>query len=139
MAYSCFEMIPLNQTIVLANMERELNRLNDALQEIRKKPYLYKERSFIEKEKERIHSLTQNFLESMSMPKTEEITFDALEINTLFVDEAHNYKNIPIHTKMKNLNGINTKGSSKCLDLLHKVRHVQNTTGRIQRLQKAFG
>jgi len=126
MAYSCFEMIPLNQTIVLANMERELNRLNDALQEIRKKPYLYKERSFIEKEKERIHSLTQAFLESMSLPNIEEITFDALEINTLFVDEAHNYKNIPIHTKLKNLNGINTKGSSKCLDLLHKVRHVQS-------------
>lgn len=43
--------------------------------------------------------------------------------------EAHNYKNIPIRTKLKNLNGINTKGSSKCTDLLHKVRYVQRTNG----------
>lgn len=66
---------------------------------------------------------------SMTTPQTGDITFDELEINTLFVDEAHNYKNIPIRTKLKNLNGINTKGSSKCMDLLHKVRYVQRTNG----------
>lgn len=66
---------------------------------------------------------------SMTTPQTGDITFDELEINTLFVDEAHNYKNIPIRTKLKNLNGINTKGSSKCMDLLHKVCYVQRTNG----------
>lgn len=131
MAYSCFEMIPLSETVVLNNMNQQLDRLNGALQELRTRKYYWNASasSAIDREKKHILKLTQEFLESMSAPQTEDITFDKLEINTLFVDEAHNYKNIPIRTKLKNLNGINTKGSSKCLDLLHKVRHVQGTNG----------
>lgn len=44
----------------------------------------------------------------------------------MFVDEAHNYKNIPIRTGLKNLRGINITGSLKCLDMLEKVRYVQS-------------
>lgn len=130
-AYSCFEMIPLSETVVLNNMNQQLDRLNGALQELRERKFYWNAsaNSAIDREKKHILKLTQEFLESMSAPQTEDITFDELEINTLFVDEAHNYKNIPIRTKLKNLNGINTKGSSKCLDLLHKVRHVQGTNG----------
>ncbi len=129
MAYSCFEMIPLSETMVLNNMNRQLGRLNEALLDLKNRTHFWNCRSAIDREKQYILKLTQAFLESMGTPNTEDITFDKLEINTLFVDEAHNYKNIPIRTKMKNLNGINTKGSSKCLDLLHKVRHVQGTNG----------
>lgn len=129
MAYSCFEMIPLSETVVLNNMNQQLQRLEGALQELRNRTHFWNCRSAIDREKKNILKLTQEFLESMSEPQTEDITFDQLEINTLFVDEAHNYKNIPIRTKLKNLNGINTKGSSKCLDLMHKVRYVQGTNG----------
>lgn len=131
MAYSCFEMIPLSETVVLNNMNRQLDRLNGALQELRTRQYYWNASasSAIDREKKHILKLTQEFLKSMSAPQVEDITFDKLEINTLFVDEAHNYKNIPIRTKLKNLNGINTKGSSKCLDLLHKVRQIQETNG----------
>lgn len=129
MAYSCFEMIPLSETVILNNMNTQLARLDKALDELRNRTGYWDCRSFIDREKKHILNLTQDFLESMSSPQSEDITFDKLEINTLFVDEAHNYKNIPIRTKLKNLNGINTKGSSKCLDLLHKVRQVQGTNG----------
>ncbi len=124
MAYSCFEMIPISQTAVFNNMNRQLERLNDALKNLR---ISNGNRPALEREKKYIRTLTQDFLASMNQPQSEDITFDDLEVNTLFVDEAHNYKNIPIRTKLKNLNGINTKGSAKCLDLLHKVRQVQAT------------
>ena len=54
-----------------------------------------------------------------------DVTFDKLGIGTLFLDEAHNYKNVPIDTKISNTLGINTEGSSKCADMLDKVRCVQ--------------
>ena len=48
-----------------------------------------------------------------------------------YSDEAHNYKNLPLYTKMKNIRGINVKGSKKCLDMFQKVRYVQDSdTGR---------
>ena len=58
-----------------------------------------------------------------------DISFDELDINTIFVDEAHNFKNIPIKTSMRNLRGINTKGSTKCLNMLKKVHYVQSRNG----------
>ena len=55
------------------------------------------------------------------------ICFDDLGIDTLFVDEAHNFKNISIETKHGTLPGLNTKGSKRCDDLLAKVRFIQRT------------
>jgi N12 class adenine-specific DNA methylase len=56
-----------------------------------------------------------------------ELCFDDLGIDTLFVDEAHNFKNISIETKHGTLPGLNTKGSKRCDDLLAKVRYIQRT------------
>lgn len=58
-----------------------------------------------------------------------EIYFEDLGIDTLFVDEAHNYKNIPIKTTLKKLLGLNIKGSKKCEDMMSKVRCVQEKGG----------
>ena len=58
-----------------------------------------------------------------------EVSFQELEINTIFVDEAHNFKNIPLRTNMHYLRGINTKGSKKCLEMLKKVQSVQCANG----------
>lgn len=130
MAYSCFEMIPLSADIVLSNMDAQLKRLEDALRSMQYSSSY--SRSFttpLSNEKKYIIKLTNEFLDSMNPSNSSDITFDQLEINTLFVDEAHNYKNIPIRTNLKNLNGINTKGSIKCQDLLHKVRHIQQNNG----------
>lgn len=57
----------------------------------------------------------------------DDICFDDLGIDTLFVDEAHNFKNISIETKHGTLPGLNTKGSKRCDDLMAKVRFIQRT------------
>ena len=49
-----------------------------------------------------------------------EIYFEDLGINTLFLDEAHNYKNVPIKTSLKNIMGINITGSKKCHEMMIK-------------------
>ncbi len=56
-----------------------------------------------------------------------DICFDDLGIDTIFVDEAHNFKNISIETKHGTLPGLNTKGSKRCDDLMAKVRFIQRT------------
>lgn len=54
-----------------------------------------------------------------------EIYFDKLGITRLFLDEAHNFKNVPITTKIEHVMGINSAGSSKCKDMLDKVSIIQ--------------
>lgn len=53
------------------------------------------------------------------------VCFEDLGINTLFVDEAHNYKNLMIKTKISNVLGISAGGSAKCSDMYEKIRIVQ--------------
>ena len=51
--------------------------------------------------------------------------FEELGIKTLFVDEAHNYKNIPIESRCDNIVGMRGKGSRKCGEMLEKCRTVE--------------
>ena len=41
------------------------------------------------------------------------------------MDEAHNFKNIPIRSNLKNIAGVNLKGSLKCLHMQHVIRCIQ--------------
>ena len=128
-AYSCFELIPLSANSVLSNLDKSLKKIEDAVKHLRYNTGLYTGlkwgRKPLEDERKYIINLTNEFIKNMAPQISSDTTFEKLEINTLFVDEAHNFKNIPIRTKMKNLNGINTKGSRKCMDMLQKVRCVQ--------------
>ena len=53
------------------------------------------------------------------------LPFDKLGIETLVVDEAHNYKNIPMYTRADNIVGMHTGGSRKCKEMLEKVHFVK--------------
>lgn len=133
MAYSCFEEIPLSK-------ERLLKRTNDKIAEldaaIKDYPVVYggvynQNNGFINRKlrekKESICGIMREILWELDKPIEAEpdITFEQLEINTIFLDEAHNYKNLTLDTKMKNIRGINIKGSAKCTDMLEKIRSVQ--------------
>ena len=135
-AYSCFELIPLRSATVLDNISGQLRKIDSAVNTIRYSERIAREAPWqvslwgetpLRREKEYLQKLTADFLQSMEYYADNGIMFEDLEITTLFLDEAHNYKNLPIRTHLKNLNGINTKGSMKCLDMLHKVRCVQRS------------
>lgn len=123
-AYSCFEMIPLSIEYLTDDMEGQVGKINDAIKDLRSGRSHSWGESALRREIQNIEKLTKELLKS-AQKKTKEITFDSLEINTVFLDEAHNFKNIPLHTKLRNLRGINTKGSKNCLEMLQKIRCVQ--------------
>ncbi len=65
------------------------------------------------------------------MKKDEDnIDFEQLGVDALFVDEAHSYKNLFYSTNMNNVSGLGNKdGSQKAFDLYMKVRHLQSVNG----------
>lgn len=130
MAYSCFEMIPLSEKYLMEQMERKLRELDASLPG--RNPGIHFPGIGASVERERNYLKKQIFdLISTLEDYTEAITFDQLEVNTLFVDEAHNFKNIPLQSNLRGISGVNITGSQKCLEMLHKVRCVQeNNQGR---------
>ena len=71
--------------------------------------------------------------EGIASSKTETVytlCFDDLGITSLFVDEAHNFKNLPIETKIdSSIRGISSAGAAKCVDMRDKVYCVQRANG----------
>ena len=57
------------------------------------------------------------------------LTFEQLGIDRLFVDEAHEFKNLFVATKLQNVAGISNSASQKTLDLFLKCRYLDEKTG----------
>ena len=57
------------------------------------------------------------------------ITFEQLGVDRLFVDESHNYKNLFLYTKMRNVAGLSTTDAQKSSDMFAKCRYMDEITG----------
>ncbi len=127
MAYSCFEMIPLSKEELRRQLiekretfERDSRKGIDNPNENKKSAMT----SGLIKEVSKIDKLLQALEVDLVLAKYP-VTFDKLGITRLFVDEAHNFKNVPIETKIGNVLGISSSGSAKCKEMLDKIRYVQ--------------
>lgn len=65
----------------------------------------------------------------MDAPKDDAVTFEELGVDSLMVDEAHQFKNLAVQTKMQNVSGITTAESRKATDLLMKCQYLDEITG----------
>lgn len=56
-------------------------------------------------------------------------TFEQLGFDKIFVDECHMYKNLATATKMRNVAGLGSRGSSRAFNLLMKAKYLDGLTG----------
>ncbi|MBR2870317.1 MAG: DEAD/DEAH box helicase family protein [Clostridia bacterium] len=125
MASSCFDLIPLSKVYYTEKFLRAKKRLEELEKQTNKNT------SGVKAEKKRLQDeMNKNALESMKKDY-KGITFDELGITRLYVDEAHEYKNLHVNTKASNVLGLNNSSSKKCQELLDKVRHVQMGNGGV--------
>lgn len=61
--------------------------------------------------------------------KDDLVTFEELGVDRLFIDEAHNYKNLFLVTKMRNVAGLAQTEAQKSSDLFMKCRYLDEATG----------
>ena len=66
--------------------------------------------------------------------KDDVVTFEELGVDKLFVDEAHNYKNLFLYTKMRNVGGLAQTEAQKSSDLFMKCRYLDEITGGLRGL-----
>lgn len=117
-AYSCFEQIPLSKEYY----QNQLIDEQELIAEIAGKRN--KATSRLKKKQEAVSKALSELAASMD-DLYNGVYFDDLGITRLFVDEAHNFKNVPIETKADTVLGISASGSKKCQDMMDKVRMVQ--------------
>lgn len=117
-AYSCFERIPLSKEYYRNWLVYE----QELIAEIAGKKN--KATSRLKKKQEAVSKALSELAVTMD-DLYNGVYFDDLGITRLFVDEAHNFKNVPIETKADKVLGISASGSKKCKDMMDKVHMVQ--------------
>lgn len=120
--HSQFEKIPLSKERRTALIKRELSELEEGIRleksENRQSWSLKQMVSFEKRLKERLNNLQNEEY------KDRLLTFEELGIDFLFVDEAHNYKNLYTYTKMSNVAGVNTSNSLRATDMYMKCQYM---------------
>ena len=117
-AYSCFEQIPLSKEYYQNRLVDEQNLIAEIAGQKNKAT------SRLKKKQEAVSKALSELSVAMN-DLYNGVYFDDLGITRLFVDEAHNFKNVPIETKADKILGISASGSKKCQDMMDKVRMIQ--------------
>lgn len=114
--------------------EYQEKHINDQIDEIINyiNDYKYdRNQNFTVKQLEKTKKKLQTRLEKLTddFKKDDVITFEELGVDKLFIDEAHNYKNLFLHTKMRNVAGIGQSEAFKSSDMYMKCRYMDEMTG----------
>jgi len=118
MAYSSFDMLVMSKAYYEEKFTKEIQRLKTAIYNTQSKH----EKRALEKQKKALAKKLANYiLKEKACPW---VTFDHLGIETLVLDEAHNYKNIPIRTRADSVVGLSNGTSKKCREMLEKAHSV---------------
>ena len=125
--HSQFEKIPLSQERQIAIIERQIDEIELAIEQAKADNG---ERYTI-KQMEKSRKSLQTRLEKLNdtSRKDNVVTFEQLGVDRLFVDESHNYKNLFLYTKMRNVAGIAQSEAQKSSDMFAKCQYLDELTG----------
>ena len=112
-AYSCFELINVSKEYKLKMLNSKLSHAKSIGLEEESKKYIKN----LEKQIEKVESSTE---------VDPDLKFDKLGFTRLYLDEAHNYKNVPIVSKIHRVLGLNMAGSDKCEEMANKVKYINS-------------
>ena len=104
------------------------SQIDDVIQGIRELKEKHGSK-FQVKAMERTKKSLESQLKKLEKDHDETVTFEQLGIDKLFVDEAHEFKNLFTPTKLQNVSGISSSASQKALDLFMKCRYLDEKTG----------
>ena len=124
MAYSCFDMIPLSRAYKMKDLDTKIREL-----ELHIESEGNNSQSVRARKKKLENQLIK--LRDTDPDDDENVYFDQLKITRLFVDEAHNYKNVSVDIGSDRVLGVSGTGSKKCNEMFEKVKNVQkNNDGK---------
>ena len=127
MGHSQFERIPISRERQERLLYEQIDEITEGIAEVQASGG----ERFTVKQLERTKKSLEARLEKLQAEgrKDDVVTFEQLGVDRLFVDEAHNYKNLFLYTKMRNVAGLSTSDAQKSSDMFAKCRYMDEITG----------
>ena len=118
--------IPLSRERQREILQRQINEVLLAISNAKRQ----RAENFTIKQMERTRKSLETRLEKLNDQsiKDDTVTFEELGIDRLFIDESHNFKNLFLMTKMRNVGGIAQTEAQKSSDLFAKCQYLDELT-----------
>ena len=121
-----FEKIPMSKEYQEKHIQDQIDEIINYIEEYKHD----RNQNFTVKQLEKTKKKLEARLEKLNddFKKDDVITFEELGVDKLFVDEAHGFKNLYLHTKMRNVAGIGQSEAFKSSDMFMKCRYMDEMT-----------
>ena len=125
--HSQFEKIPLSPERQSAVIRDQIDEIITAIESAKEEDGDH----FTVKQMEKTKKNLEAKLEKLAAKEKKDnvVTFEELGVDRLFVDEAHSFKNLFLHTKMSRVAGIAQTDAQKSSDMYGKCRYMDEITG----------
>lgn len=118
--------IPVSKERQVMTIQTQIDDILQGIEDLKKS----EGSKFQIKAMERTRKSLQKQLDKLEKANQDDtLTFEQLGIDRLFIDEAHEFKNLFVATKLQNVAGISNSASQKALDLFLKCRYLDEKTG----------
>lgn len=120
--HSSFKKIPVTKERKLKFIKEQVNDVLDAIKEAKESDdsnFLIKK---LEAKKKQLEVKLKLMVEKGI--KDEVLNFEQLGVDGLFVDEAHEFKNLFLTTKLSNVAGVPSTSSEKSTDMFLKTQYI---------------
>ena len=119
-------MIPISAERQKMQIEKQISDIIQGIENLKRNDGS----KFQVKAMERTRKSLEKQLEKLEKQNQDDIiTFEQLGVDKLFIDEAHEFKNLFCPTKLQNVAGISSSASQRALDLFMKCRYLDEKTG----------
>ncbi|WP_312645574.1 SNF2-related protein [Hydrogenoanaerobacterium sp.] len=122
LGFSQFERIPVSDTLMTRELKNQIADITECIKHMKDEDGEKWTVKQAEAEKKKLENQLKNLMSTKKKDQT--ITFEELGVDSLIIDEAHNYKNCAVFTKLRNVAGIGSIGAKKSTDLLLKIRYL---------------
>ena len=127
--FSQFEKIPVSEERQERYIQQQIDDIVFGIDDMKQSDAPRYSVKRLEKMKISLEAKLKSLHERMDARKDDVITFEELGVDRLYIDEAHNFKNLMVYTKMQNVAGISTSDAQKSNDLYLKCRYIDEITG----------
>lgn len=129
MGYSTFAKISISPEKRKEYYQQQIDELIDIIQSSDDDDNLSVKDA--QKKKKQLETRLKNL--EFDTEQDDNIYFENLGVDALFVDEAHNFKNLSINTKLSRIAGIQTTESKRSEDLLLKIQYIKEKQNGLDR------
>lgn len=132
MSYEQFEKIPMSFEYRRDFIQREINTLTSGIDDLKFNGGRNENSGSIkdmERVKKRLEARLEKLIEDNGKAKDTSLNFEQLGFDSIVVDEAHNYKNGLVVTKMQRVAGVQTTPAQKSEDILMKTQYLNENYG----------